>query len=340
MIKIFPISFIFLLIICGNGYTADSTPIKICTKFDVTAYSEPKFDSQRIEKIAQGVVLHVIAAESNWYKIKTPSGADGWLAKKWVFENEEEIKEEIQRQQQKKNKEILDRKEENQKQQQKKNKEISELEAQAKKTAASEIYANINIYKKLIALSPDTLAYKQKLNLFKNEAKNMDSFRQTRWGMSLEEVSKTEVGKPIHNRDNVLVYSSTIAGKAVEVGYIFTQGLLFRAKYRLAEKHTNNNDYILDYISLKELLTKKYGKPEKDTKSWKNDLYKENSSHEGLAISMGHLFHYAEWKTEQTDIVIILSGDNFNITCEIEYTSKELKGRDNQEKEKQALEKL
>lgn len=322
MIRIFLLSFIFLLVIYSNDYAADSIPTRIYTRFEVTAYSEQKFDSQRVEKIAKGVVLQVITTDSEWYKVRTPSGAEGWLAKKWVVENENELIAEEQNKQQQINK------------------EIAEIEEQIKNIPPSETYKIINSYRKLVELAPGKQTYREKLDFFEKEAKKMVNFRQVKWGMGIDDVAKTETSKPTLKNDHLLVYPSTIDGKDVEVVYIFAQGVLVRAKYVLKEKHTNNNDYITDYMSLKSLLTKKYGKPSPDSDYWKDDLYKNDSSREGLAISMGHRVYLAQWKTEPTDIAIILSGDNFHITCAIEYSSKDLKHRENKEKEKQTLDKL
>ncbi len=57
------------------------------------------------------------------------------------------------------------------------------------------------------------------------------------------------------------------------VVYFFTNNLLTGARYYFTESHSNDNDYIYDYNSMKELLTKKYGEPTTDDDWWKDDLY-------------------------------------------------------------------
>ena len=91
------------------------------------------------------------------------------------------------------------------------------------------------------------------------------------------------------------------------------------------EKHTNKNLYINDYESLKEILTKKYGKPEIDKVIWKNDLFKSAKQDWGTAISIGHLEYFSSWETPTTYINLGLNGDNYKISLTLGYESRELK---------------
>jgi len=105
----------------------------------------------------------------------------------------------------------------------------------------------------------------------------------------------------------------------------------------LVESHTNKNDFITDYNDFKKILTKKYGKPKQDETLWKNDLYKDDYSDWGTAISIGHLVYLSSWETQDTEINNILMGENFAISCIVEYTSKNLKEIEKKAQEKKAL---
>jgi hypothetical protein len=94
------------------------------------------------------------------------------------------------------------------------------------------------------------------------------------------------------------------------------------ATYMSKEKHTNQNDYILEYNQLIDALTEKYGEPYEDETIWKSDRYKGDSSYWGFAISAGDLVDYASWDANNTNIKIIIDGDNFTIHIRIFYTSK------------------
>jgi len=144
------------------------------------------------------------------------------------------------------------------------------------------------------------------------------------WGSS-EKDAIAKYGKPDVDGEGWIVYNYTLASKSVTAGFFYKKDKLYRGAYLLMESHTNKNMYITDYDFFKNLLSKKYGLPKKDITYWANDLYKEDYSDWGMAISVGHLFKVSNWSTGKTDIECSLSGDNYKITCKIVYNSIELK---------------
>jgi len=80
-----------------------------------------------------------------------------------------------------------------------------------------------------------------------------------------------------------------------------------------------------DYKNLKDILMEKYDKPIVDKIEWKNDLYKEDKSEWGFAISVGDLVYDTRWEANDTEICLRLSGDNYKIYLVLRYDSKELK---------------
>jgi len=173
----------------------------------------------------------------------------------------------------------------------------------------------------------------------KEEPKKEDlyDFRKTNWGMTKAQVKKTEKSKLVNEDENLLVYQGTVSGLDCLIVYIFAEGKLVRAKYIFTKTHSNKNDYISDFNTLKEVLTKKYGKPVKDSHIWKNDLYRDDYQYWGFAVSLGHLVYFADWETSNTNLSLALYGENFEITLAIEYQSKKLKKLEEKAKEKEAL---
>lgn len=163
------------------------------------------------------------------------------------------------------------------------------------------------------------------------------NFRKTKWGMSIAQVKSSEPLDVAKEDETLLGYKTTVIGKDIFVAYFFIDNQLVRARYVLAESHTNKNDFITDYNDFKEILTKKYGKPKQDKSFWKNDLYKDDYSHWGTAISMGHLVYLSSWETQDTEINDMLMGENFDISCIVEYSSKDLKEIEKKAQEKKAL---
>ncbi|QEN03307.1 hypothetical protein EW093_00825 [Thiospirochaeta perfilievii] len=152
------------------------------------------------------------------------------------------------------------------------------------------------------------------------------TFRQTIWGMTKKEVMGIETTSLVEgSNENNLMYTSKVAGKDCYIIYFFTQDILTSARYFFTEKHSNKNDFILDYNSIKELLTDKYSNAIKEDVIWRDDLYKDDFSDWGLAISIGDLLYFSDWEDDKTEIHLVLMGENYSITHLVDYQSKEMK---------------
>ncbi len=173
----------------------------------------------------------------------------------------------------------------------------------------------------------------------KEEQKKEDlyDFRKTNWGINKAQVKITEKGKIVKEDENLIAYQGNISGLDCFIFYILAEGKLVRAKYAFTETHSNKNDYIPDYNSLKETLIKKYGKPIEDSHLWKNDLYRDDNQNWGFAVSLGHLVYFADWETSTTNISLALYGENYEISLAIEYQSKKLKSLEEKAKQKKTL---
>jgi hypothetical protein len=154
-------------------------------------------------------------------------------------------------------------------------------------------------------------------------------FRKTNWGMGKEQVKAMEDKKPDYEDNVQLSYSEvTISGKSgkdFSCNYYFLEDKLYCSVYGFSGKHTNKNLYIDDYEELKETLTKKHGKAKIDKVMWKKDLFKDDKSYWGTAISGGDLSYLARWETPNTEIELKLFGENWRIKLNLFYESKELK---------------
>ena len=142
--------------------------------------------------------------------------------------------------------------------------------------------------------------------------------------MSIEEVKNSEELKVAQEDNGFIGYKTRVIDKDVLLAYIFVHNKLVRAKYLLAEPHTNRNDYLIDYSDFNSILTKKYGNPDEDKTIWRDDLYQDNPSEYGTAVGVGHLLKYSKWQTPFTNITTILMGENFDVTVAVEFQSKNI----------------
>ncbi len=147
-------------------------------------------------------------------------------------------------------------------------------------------------------------------------------FRKVNFGMTKDQVIKSEGKKPDTDEGDVISYNTTIVNNGVMLAYAFNgKNQLYGIYIFLKDKHINQNIYIDDYNSFKKVLTDKYGKPSSDDTIWSDDLFRDDPQNYGVAISMGHLAYTAEWIINEAKIVDFLHGDNFEITLMIMMTS-------------------
>ena len=154
------------------------------------------------------------------------------------------------------------------------------------------------------------------LILFAKEAKY--DFRKTKWGMSKEQVKKTEDKKPDFEDNTILSYEVMINEKYFECVYLFLEDKLYGSRYLFFGEHTNKDLYIDDYEEMKELLIKEYGKPKVDKVKWKNDLFKNlESSNEFISELKENI---KEKETEIKKLKVNLTKEKKEL--EKEYTDK------------------
>ncbi len=181
------------------------------------------------------------------------------------------------------------------------------------------------------------------LILFAEEAKY--DFRKTNWGMSKGQVRATEDEslemKDLENDFLVehIVYKVRIGAKRYHCDYVFLEDKLYLAHYSPEKRYSDLNNYIRDYEEIKEILIKKYGKPdmkkmkaleEREEICWKTDLLKDDKSKWGIAVSKGDLSYMLIWETPTTNIELsleglVLPGIFEEVILRVSYKSKELK---------------
>lgn len=149
-------------------------------------------------------------------------------------------------------------------------------------------------------------------------------FREARWGMSMEEIKENENGSLRYEGDTRLLFHDEIMDKNFMIEYIFAQGQLYQAVFRMVEDYVMENNYIHDYFAFKKVLNGKYGTPVKERVIWDKSHLRDDQSQWGVAVSVGDLAYLTTWETENTAISAILRGKEFTVDCTIEYISKEL----------------
>ena len=153
------------------------------------------------------------------------------------------------------------------------------------------------------------------------------TFRNTRWGMTAEEVIASESKlDPIEKNENIIKYETYVLGKNVELVYLFVKNQLIGSSYKINENYLNSQHFITSYRKFKAALTTKYGSPKVEETNWQNDALRNRSSKSGLALSLGHVDYHSSWETPNTTISSSLKEENYYVLCSVIYRSKELSG--------------
>lgn len=156
----------------------------------------------------------------------------------------------------------------------------------------------------------------------KDKRKFTNYFRGTRWGMSKRQVQELE-GEPLHQEKSygleTIRYRKKVIGLDSSIEFIFAGNKLIKAKYIFLEEHVHKSQYIGDYKKIKDWLTERHGMPLGSNVTWRNDLYKEDYSKWGLAVSLGHLEYSSLWKNQEVEIFLTLAGGNNELSLSAEY---------------------
>jgi len=157
-------------------------------------------------------------------------------------------------------------------------------------------------------------------------------FRDVSWGASRAEVRAAETATELGEEGNQLIFESLVADKNAGIVYEFLPGdRLVRAYYVFNEEYTNENRHIDDYNQIETILERVYGTPDTDDTEWIDDLYQDDPSSYGLAVSIGHLIYRSIYSSETTIIYHVLTGNNYDVSHVVRYDSVELGGEADQQ---------
>lgn len=161
------------------------------------------------------------------------------------------------------------------------------------------------------------------LSFFYAEAPNF-KVRNVEFGMSMDQVLKSEKEEPSQNEADSLAYIVSLNNHEYNLVYYFIDDKLYQVLYSFNEELANNNNYIDVYNDMKTKLSSKYGTALIDKQSWKDDIFKNDPDNYGLAIASGHLSYLAEWDTNSIQIGLLLSGEKYKINFFIMYSETNL----------------
>ncbi len=145
-------------------------------------------------------------------------------------------------------------------------------------------------------------------------------FRGVKWGAPADAIKTVMKMPPAAQSDQFVGYADSIGSLDAQCYFVLANGQFIRGKYVFNQTHSNKTDFLQDFAAIDSLLKGKYGEPAKTDTVWRNDLYKNDPDHWGMAVSVGHLVKLSEWQMGQVHILHMIRGDNFEIAHVVEYT--------------------
>ena len=143
-------------------------------------------------------------------------------------------------------------------------------------------------------------------------------FRDIRWGMTKEEVKKSETLELLNELkleaaevqsygfDKTIIYYDETA--KAQIHYAFLNDRLTSVLKLFVGQYEDKTLYIETYEMYKVILTKKYGSTIDDEEIWRNDI---NKGKYASALDAGDLVFHASWENTRTRIDLCLS-KNYN----------------------------
>jgi len=145
-------------------------------------------------------------------------------------------------------------------------------------------------------------------------------FRNTDWGMSIEQVIKTEKAEILKESKNKVTYVETVVNYPAILVYKFEENMLIWGSYGFKQVNDTDDEYLQDFTNFNTVLTNKYGKS-KNLDKWtnKDSKYKDNPV---SAVREGDLVMWRSWETPTTVIKLIMYGYGGNFNIDTYYFSK------------------
>ncbi len=147
-------------------------------------------------------------------------------------------------------------------------------------------------------------------------------FRRARWGMTKEEVKKTERKKPEHETEDSITYSGKYGKLLTAYSYKFIDGKLQRAGVLHTEKLANDSMYLENYENLKKDITEEYGPPALDEEKPLKPGLVIDPDKKAEAVCGGDLMLSSAWDIPGSLVVLMIRAEDKKCLVSLVYMSE------------------
>ncbi len=155
-------------------------------------------------------------------------------------------------------------------------------------------------------------------------------FRGFVWGLDRNSVREFETAEFLGPIEDVLVYRGKDFGFKSYIQYYFYGEKLGRAIVLYNDNNSNPQDYLNDYISVQNKISRLYGPPTSDNVIWNDDNYRDDPERWGQAMLMGIVEFVSVWSTPTSVIQLELKGRDMKPNFRAVYISKTVLAEENE----------
>ena len=140
------------------------------------------------------------------------------------------------------------------------------------------------------------------------------------WGMSLDQVTaclSMPTCKTVSTNPALLMCDETYAGEAAYVGYRFRNKTLYQVKILLRIDATKHHTYLQKHTKVEKFLKDMYGEPQEKHRKTRTNPFEDDAQQ----IATGRGYYQTLWKTNETEILLSLKGEEKKLVLSVQYSS-------------------
>jgi len=140
-----------------------------------------------------------------------------------------------------------------------------------------------------------------------------------KWGMSLDHVKaclSPRECKMVSTNPAVLMCDDTVAGEAAYSGYRFRNNTLYQVRILFNIEAVKHHTYLQKHAKLEKFLENTYGEPQKKYRKTRINPFEDDAQQ----IATGRGYYQTFWKTQETEILLTLMGENNKLVLSIQYS--------------------
>jgi hypothetical protein len=158
-----------------------------------------------------------------------------------------------------------------------------------------------------------------------------EGYQCAKWGMSINQVKKcfpNQEWKTISTHPDILMFKHKIDNENAYFGFKFKDNKLYQVRILLDIEAIKNSTYLEKFNKLEKFLENKYGAPQKKYRKAISNPFIDKAT----LIAAGQGYYQTFWKTQETEILLTLIGENGKLLLSIQYSGISFPGGDDKKR--------